>query len=88
VKAFQDLVPDYCLVWRYVVHSLQERFEGTGEVIKCWDEGVKQMSKGQSATLSCTADYAYGKRGAGSIIPPNADLKFDVELIDFEEGKK
>ena len=42
-----------------------------------------QMTKGEKATLTCTAPYAYGRRGAGGVIPPDATLKFDVELIDF-----
>jgi len=41
------------------------------------------MTKGEKATLTCTAPYAYGRRGAGGVIPPDATLKFDVELIDF-----
>ena len=45
-----------------------------GEVIRCWDEGVKQLSKGQVAVLHCSSDYAYGSRGAGSVIPPNSGL--------------
>lgn len=56
---------------------------GVGQVIKGWDEGVAQMSKGQCANLTCTPDFAYGERGAGGVIPPNATLVFDVELIDF-----
>eukprot|EP00292_Cryptomonas_paramecium_P021155 CAMPEP_0113692056 /NCGR_PEP_ID=MMETSP0038_2-20120614/18851_1 /TAXON_ID=2898 /ORGANISM="Cryptomonas paramecium" /LENGTH=168 /DNA_ID=CAMNT_0000613883 /DNA_START=6 /DNA_END=510 /DNA_ORIENTATION=- /assembly_acc=CAM_ASM_000170 len=56
---------------------------GVGQVIKCWDEGVKQLSKGQKAILHCSSDYAYGPRGAGGLIPPNADLDFEVELISF-----
>lgn len=52
-------------------------------MIKCWDEGVAKMSKGQIATLTCTPDYGYGVRGAGSAIPPNAVLKFEVELLNF-----
>mmetsp|Transcript_67106 Transcript_67106/g.98192 ORF Transcript_67106/g.98192 Transcript_67106/m.98192 type:complete len:128 (-) Transcript_67106:202-585(-) len=55
---------------------------GVGEVIKCWDEGIIQLSKGTSATLTCSADFAYGEKGAGSLIPPNAELKFDVEVIE------
>ena len=54
---------------------------GVGQVIKGWDEGVMQMSLGEKATLDITADYGYGARGAGGVIPPNADLLFDVELI-------
>jgi len=56
---------------------------GQGEVIRCWDEGVAQMSVGEQATLECSPDYAYGEEGAGGIIPPNAVLKFDVELLSF-----
>ena len=54
---------------------------GVGQVIKGWDEGVMQMSLGEKATLDITSDYGYGARGAGGVIPPNADLLFDVELI-------
>lgn len=56
---------------------------GVGQVIKGWDEGVLQMSKGQRAKLTCSPDYAYGAGGVGGVIPPNAILVFDVELIDF-----
>jgi len=54
---------------------------GEGQVIKGWDEGVAQMSVGQRANLTCTPDYGYGSKGAGGVIPPNATLIFDVELI-------
>lgn len=57
---------------------------GKGEVIKAWDHGVAQMSKGQRAKLTCSADFAYGASGVGGVIPPNATLLFDVELIDFQ----
>jgi FK506-binding protein 1 len=60
---------------------------GVGQVIKGWDEGVKQMSLGERATLNITADFGYGSRGAGAAIPPNADLVFDVELVSIN-GKK
>ena len=56
---------------------------GVGQVIKGWDEGICQLRKGQKAILTCPPDYAYGSRGAGNVIPPNATLKFEVELIDF-----
>ncbi|VDP23147.1 unnamed protein product [Schistosoma margrebowiei] len=56
---------------------------GTGKVIRGWDEGVIQMSVGERAYLTCTPDYAYGSKGVDKVIPPNATLKFDVELIDI-----
>jgi len=57
---------------------------GQGEVIKGWDEGVAQMSVGQKAKLTCTPDYAYGAKGAGGVIPPNATLIFEVDLLGLE----
>eukprot|EP00746_Dinoflagellata_sp_MGD_P055477 gnl/MRDRNA2_/MRDRNA2_241329_c0_seq1.p1 gnl/MRDRNA2_/MRDRNA2_241329_c0~~gnl/MRDRNA2_/MRDRNA2_241329_c0_seq1.p1 ORF type:complete len:144 (+),score=27.44 gnl/MRDRNA2_/MRDRNA2_241329_c0_seq1:26-433(+) len=54
---------------------------GVGEVIKGWDEGVPQMSLGEKAKLEMTSDFGYGSRGAGGVIPPNADLTFEVELL-------
>jgi len=54
---------------------------GTGQVIKGWDEGVIQMSLGEKAVLEITPDYGYGARGAGGVIPPNAHLIFEVELL-------
>lgn len=57
---------------------------GKGEVIRGWDEGVAQMSVGQRAKLVCSPDYAYGSRGHPGIIPPNATLNFDVELLGIE----
>uniref|UniRef100_A0A7S3WY38 peptidylprolyl isomerase n=1 Tax=Strombidinopsis acuminata TaxID=141414 RepID=A0A7S3WY38_9SPIT len=54
---------------------------GVGQVIKGWDEGVPTMSVGEKAILTMTADYGYGARGAGGVIPPNADLVFEVELL-------
>ncbi|OWA50121.1 putative Peptidyl-prolyl cis-trans isomerase FKBP1A [Hypsibius exemplaris] len=56
---------------------------GQGQVIKGWDEGVAQMSKGQRAKLTCSPDYAYGAKGYPGLIPPNSVLVFDVELISF-----
>lgn len=54
---------------------------GAGEVIRGWDEGVAQMSLGQLAKLTCTPDYAYGSRGYPPVIPANATLIFEVELL-------
>merc|ERR1711904_176365 len=57
---------------------------GVGQVIRGWDEGVIQMSVGQRATLKISSDFGYGSRGAGGVIPPNADLIFDVELLGIK----
>ncbi|KRX96609.1 Dual specificity testis-specific protein kinase 2 [Trichinella pseudospiralis] len=54
---------------------------GKGDVIKGWDVGVAQMSIGQRAILKCTPDFAYGSKGVPGVIPPNANLNFDVELL-------
>ena len=54
---------------------------GMGEVIEGWDEGVLKMSLGQKARLHVPSAMGYGEQGAGGIIPPNADLVFDVELL-------
>lgn len=52
-------------------------------VIPCWTEGVQRMKPGGKASLTCPPAIAYGERGAGGVIPPNATLVFDIELISI-----
>lgn len=54
-------------------------------VIKCWTEGVQKMKVGGKARLTCPPEIAYGSRGAGSAVPPNATLVFEVELLDIKK---
>ena len=55
-------------------------------MIKCWDEAIPQMRKGEKATLQCPSDMAYGVRGAGGAIPPNSNLIVEVEVLDWTGG--
>ena len=56
---------------------------GKGQVISGWDEGIALLNKGASAKFVIPSDLAYGSSGAGGVIPPDATLVFEVELLDF-----
>ena len=57
---------------------------GGGQVIRGWDQGVQGMKVGGQRRLILPPEFAYGARGAGNVIPPNATLVFDVELLDVK----
>jgi peptidylprolyl isomerase len=75
-----------------VFDSSRERGEpiqfalGRGMVIPGWDQGIAKMKEGGKAKLIIPPDLAYGEQGAGGVIPPNATLTFEVELVDIQPG--
>lgn len=54
-------------------------------VVPCWTEGLQKIKVGGKATLTCPPATAYGERGAGGVVPPNATLTFEVELLAIEK---
>merc|ERR1711964_55615 len=60
---------------------------GRGRMVRGWEEGVAQMSLGERAELDMTYDFAYNERGPGGVIPPKADLIFDIQLLAIGDKK-
>jgi FK506-binding protein 1 len=60
---------------------------GIGSVIKGWDEGILGMQLGEVALFNVTSDYGYGQEGLPPMVPPNADLEFEIELMQAGDDK-
>lgn len=60
---------------------------GHGQVIAGWDQGVAAMRVGERIRLTIPPELGYGERGAGGVIPPNATLIFEIELLDVRPKK-
>lgn len=56
---------------------------GRGQVIPGWEYGITSLKKGQTALLTCPPDLAYGAKGMTNMIPPNATLRFEITVVDF-----
>lgn len=72
-------------------HDRNQAFEfelGAGRVIRGWDVGVEGMRIGETRELKISPDLGYGARGAGGVIPPNATLIFEVQLVKFKRCKE
>jgi FKBP-type peptidyl-prolyl cis-trans isomerase len=73
-----------------VFDSTYERAEpkeihiGVGTAIQAWDMGITGLKKGSKATLFCPPEFAYGKDGLGQIVPPNATVIFELEILDYD----
>ena len=65
--------------------ALAEFHLGEGQVIVAWDKGVGTMQKGEVAVLVCRADYAFGEAGRRPDVPAHAAVKYEVELLSFQE---
>ena len=61
---------------------------GAGQVIRGWDDGVAGMKVGGKRVLMIPAEFGYGRKGAGGVIPPNASLVFEVELLDVKPHER
>jgi peptidylprolyl isomerase len=79
---YVGMLPDGKVFDASAAHGQSYTFTlGAGQVIRGWDEGVAGMKVGGKRRLIVPADLAYGSQGAGDVIPPNATLIFDVELV-------